>query len=106
MTAPVRFRVPDGVRGDAQLRLVLKVNGREISRNFYDCFVQDPAILTAPVRTAKRVVVLDTGSREDADRTGAVLKQLGIPFAIVPGSVSPARRMSQSSRRRKKTPNR
>ena len=90
-TAPVRFRVPDGVRGDAQLRLVLKVNGREISRNFYDCFVQDPAILTAPVRTAKRVVVLDTGSREDAGRTGAVLKQLGIPFAIVPGSASPGK---------------
>lgn len=85
---------------------MLKVNGREISRNFYDCFVQDPAILTAPVRTAKRVVVLDTGSREDADRTGAVLKQLGIPFAIVPGSVSPGKADVAIIPAAKKTPNR
>ena len=66
----------------AQLRLRLLADGRELSSNFYDVFIQPPAILTAAIGPVKRVGLLNAGS--DGGRAVArILQALAIPFAKI-----------------------
>ena len=86
---PVALAIPDGISGHCQLRIDLSADGKEISRNFYNVFVQPKSLLTKKIDTAKKVALLDVGSRADVETTGAILKSLGINFEVIDGKTAP-----------------
>ncbi|MCE5199699.1 MAG: glycoside hydrolase family 2 TIM barrel-domain containing protein [Armatimonadota bacterium] len=55
----VAVQIPASVSpGQYQMRLILTCGGQEISRNFYDVFVQSPSITTTAIPTSKNVAIL------------------------------------------------
>lgn len=63
---PANLKIPASIKpGQYQMRLILTSNGQEVSRNFYDVFVQNPAITTSAINTQKSIAILkpetDTG---------------------------------------------
>lgn len=84
---PVTLRMPEKPIGHAQLRATFSgADGKELSRNFYNVYLGSPAVLTDPVKCAEKVALLDVGSPADVETTGAVLKALAIPYAVIPAA--------------------
>ncbi len=77
-------KLPAEPLGHVQLRLLLTgSDGKELSRNFYPLFLQDPAVMTAPVAAKGDIALLDLGEPGAIERTGAILKALGVPFRVI-----------------------
>lgn len=84
---PVTLRMPEKPIGHAQLRATFSgADGKELSRNFYNVYLGSRAVLTDPVKCAEKVALLDVGSPADVETTGAVLKALAIPYAVIPAA--------------------
>ncbi|MBI4979436.1 MAG: glycoside hydrolase family 2 [Spirochaetes bacterium] len=65
--------------GFHQLRVLVSDGALEVSRNYYDVFVQSAALLSAPVAASKKAVMLS-----DAEgKTTAVLTALKVPFTVI-----------------------
>lgn len=79
--------IPVNVRGNVQLRVVLKAAGREVSRNFYPLYV---GTRPAPLKEAPTVALLDVGNADDLKSTGEVLRQLGVKFKVIDSRSIPA----------------
>ncbi len=80
---PVEVKIPEGVSGHCQLRVDLAAGGKELSRNFYDVFIQPESLLTGKIETAKKIALLDTGDKDDLESTAAILRALGLGFETV-----------------------
>ncbi len=79
----IEFELPSSIRGVAQFRITLSAEGKTVGRNFYDIFVQDPAVLNTPLAGASPVALLDGGDETDIETTAAILKALAIPYEKV-----------------------
>ncbi|MBS1372291.1 MAG: glycoside hydrolase family 2 [Lentisphaeria bacterium] len=79
----IKFAMPVAATGFYQLRLTLLENGREIARNYYDLYLDTPALRSGKIEPVRPVFVYDTGSPENVARLGEQLKAFGIPFRII-----------------------
>jgi len=82
---PISITIPADIDGQAQLRLTYLVNNQEVSRNFYDIFVQSPELTKTKLQTAKKIAVLDVGSPLDSENFAARLRELGLNPTVVGG---------------------
>ena len=85
---PVEFTLPETVEGRVQLRLTYRAGTRELSRNFYDIFVQPPSLMQTQLSSSLKIAVLDVGSRKDSDAFAARLRTLGLGCSIIDGRSS------------------
>ena len=83
LSLPVSFDIPPEARGNVQLRIELLRDGGSVSRNFYPVFVADAAALARPIRSERRVALLDTGSPADVKRTSGVLTKYGVKHRVI-----------------------
>lgn len=82
---PVNLVIPRVLSPYSQVRVTLGDSaGRILGQNFYNVGVRDRALLSAPVNTVGTLALLDMGDGEAADRTSDILKELAIPFEMVP----------------------
>lgn len=76
----IEIEIPADLQADIyQLRLVASDAGGEVSRNFYDVYVQEPKILTAKIATEKRIALLEPNT-EIGVKLEAILADLGIQY--------------------------
>ncbi|MGN1366399.1 MAG: glycoside hydrolase family 2 protein [Victivallis vadensis] len=80
---PVECTVPAEMEGQIQLRLTYEVAGKEVGRNFYDLFVQPPALLQTKLNYAGKIAILNVGSRNDCETFARRLGELGLTSEIV-----------------------
>ena len=82
ITQPVTISFPQQLTpGNYQLRLRVMGKEQELSRNYYDVFVQSSKIVTEPIVTAKKIALLDAA---EADQKAAeLLTKLGVKYAPV-----------------------
>ena len=82
-SADVVLTLPALEPGHYQMRLTLRENGRTVGRNYYDTFVQDPAVLTRSVRAKQPVFLLDTGAPGNVAAMARILDAHRITFRKV-----------------------
>ena len=82
-SAEVALTLPTLEPGHYQMRLTLRENGRTVGRNYYDTFVQDPAVLTRTVRAKQPVFLLDTGAPGNVAAMARILDAHRITFRKV-----------------------
>ncbi len=79
----VSLRFPEKtVAGNYQMRLTLMNGKEEISRNFYNIFIQNPSVTTASIRTTKRISILKPESTQVGD-ISKIFLQLGIKADVI-----------------------
>lgn len=84
-TRDVTFAIPARQAAElGQLRVTVKNGNTELSRNFYDLFIQSPAVLSEPVVTKVKVALVDTGSSKDVAAVAAILGELKVKFDLLP----------------------
>ncbi len=84
---PVSFKLPELPASErCQLRVTVRADGREVSRNFHEVFTQNPGIMTRKITSPRKTAVLNCGSREDTETTAAILKSLGIDPEVIDGN--------------------
>ena len=80
----IAFSLPEQkTAGWGQLRIVLKDGEKEISRNFYDLYIQSPSILTSPVGAKLKAAVIDTGAEKDIAAFLPILSGLSVKFDLI-----------------------
>jgi beta-galactosidase len=68
----IKFTIPaECPIGWSQIRITAKDGEQEISRNYYNIFVQTPDILTKPIKSQGKIAVIDAASPES---TAALMK--------------------------------
>lgn len=78
-----RIQIPSGLpAGSYQIRLLALAGGKEVSRNFYDVFVQRQEILTAKIESRRSIAVLAPNTADGAI-IEKILRDLGIEFAEI-----------------------
>ncbi|MCE5198898.1 MAG: glycoside hydrolase family 2 TIM barrel-domain containing protein [Armatimonadota bacterium] len=79
----ISMQLPNGlVPGNYQLRLTLMNGKSEVSRNFYNIFVQNPSVATSTVLSTKKIGVLKQDD-EPGKRILKVFSDLGITAAQI-----------------------
>ncbi len=66
-----------------QIRVTVTSGGQTISRNFYNVFLQNNAILKQAITTSKKVAVFTGAEGVDTEATAAILTQLGITHTLI-----------------------
>jgi len=66
----------------AQIRLRLVAGGREISRNYYDVYIQNQAMLKTPLPDVSVAAILPCGSDREAE-FAAILHDIGITAPVM-----------------------
>lgn len=79
----VTIPVPQELRGNCQMRILLSASGREVGRNFYNIFVAAPDILHTPIAHTGTIALLDAGNREDVEATRRLLEGFRIRVETV-----------------------
>ena len=82
-SAEVALTLPALEPGHYQMRLTLRENDRTVGRNYYDTFVQDPAVLTRTVQAKQPVFLLDTGAPGNVAAMARILDVHRITFRKV-----------------------
>ena len=84
----VTLAIPSGVKEGCRLMIALKDrHGNDISRNFYDLELQEPSILTDPIRTETKIGIVDHGGSAAVRRVEEILKALSIPYRKLPPEI-------------------
>lgn len=79
--------IPAGVAaGNAQLRLRILQNGREVSRNFDPLFLQERSIMTAALPAGRKTALLVPGGGDHPML--AICRQLGVPVVVRPDALN------------------
>jgi len=69
-----------------QLRVTMRDGEREISRNFYPVFIQEPKVMTQPVKATKTVAIWQNGNIKGTAQLTNILNALNIPYRqVAPG---------------------
>lgn len=80
---PVTIAVPQQLEpGSYQLRLQAFDGGREVSRNYYDIFVQTEEIVTRPLVTKKKIAMIPANGEAGASLAG-ILTSLGVSYTTI-----------------------
>lgn len=80
---PVELAIPADLQaGNYQLRIQVYSGGKEVSRNFYDLFIQAKSVRKAPIQTSKRVGVWRTATEGDA-KLQEILTGLNVSYTMV-----------------------
>lgn len=79
---PLRFKLPAELLTHAQIRLTLNdAAGKELSRNFYNIYIGDGALLKRPVASKEKLALIDFGRVGEVRK---ILEALSIPFTVIP----------------------
>lgn len=79
----VQLTMPETGTGFYQLRLTLLDNGKELARNYYDLYIDTPALRSEKIEAVRPVLVYDTGAPKNVARLAEQLKAFGMPYTIV-----------------------
>ena len=86
---PIRLKLPGGINGHRQLRLVLRNSkGKEIARNYYNIFLPDASIRKQKINPIRRVFLLDTGHSGNVTAASDLLKRHGVTATTVSSTES------------------
>ncbi len=66
----------------AQIRLRILADGREISRNYYDIYVQNKKILDTPLKSLSAAALLSCGADRE-NEFSSILRKLGVSVSTV-----------------------
>lgn len=77
--------IPEEIKAGCRLMISLKnQQDKEISRNFYDLELQEISILTEAVPVEQKISVVDHGGKSSIHAVEKILKELSIPYEIIP----------------------
>ena len=79
----VQLTMPETGTGFYQLRLTLLDNGKELARNYYDLYIDTPALRSEKIEAVRPVLVYDTGAPKNVARLAEQLKAFGMPYTVV-----------------------
>jgi len=84
ITSRVTIPMPKGQGSErGQLRVTVRCGQREISRNFHEVFLQNPAIMATPIASPKTTAVLNCSRKDEVKSIVTILKSLGVQATVV-----------------------
>ncbi len=82
----IEFSIPASPAAPRKATVIvsMKAGGKEISRNFYDIFIQDSAILTKPLENVTgKIGILEPHSPDGAKAVAAILDSIGVKYSML-----------------------